>query len=250
MGFCIAGAQVIVPQFCVAAELSEIQDRGYLIVAVKDSVRPLAYRDEAGELVGLEIDLARQLAAVLLGDANAVQLLPVSNQERFPALLNDEVDLVIARTTVTVPRARIVDFSLPYYLDGTALVTLDPTAQRLADLATANIAVLYGSTTIDALRSLLPNARLVGAESYQEALAAVAAGEVTAFAADASVLTGWVQENPQYRLLPTLLSGEALAIAMPRGLQYDELRQRVNGAIEQWYADGWLQERINYWGLP
>ncbi|MEM6592000.1 MAG: transporter substrate-binding domain-containing protein, partial [Cyanobacteria bacterium P01_C01_bin.73] len=46
-----------------AAELEQIEQRGYLIVAVKDNWRPLGFRDEAGELAGLEIDIAKALAA-------------------------------------------------------------------------------------------------------------------------------------------------------------------------------------------
>jgi polar amino acid transport system substrate-binding protein len=71
-----------------------------------------------------------------------------------------------------------------------------------------------------------------------------------AFAADASVLSGWVQEYPQYRLLPTLLSAEPLCVVMPKGLQYDNMRQRVNAAITRYSTEGWLKQRAKYWGLP
>jgi polar amino acid transport system substrate-binding protein len=36
---------------------------------------------------------------------------------------------------------------------------------------------------------------------------------------------------------------------MPRGLQYDEFRREVNEAIARYIAQGWLKERIKYWGL-
>lgn len=64
------------------------------------------------------------------------------------------------------------------------------------------------------------------------------------------MLTGWVQEYPQYRLLPETLSIEALCIVMPRGLQYLELRDRVKELIKSWQSSGWLEERASYWGLP
>lgn len=69
-------------------------------------------------------------------------------------------------------------------------------------------------------------------------------------AGDASVLAGWVQEHPQYRLLPTLIGAEALSVAMPKGLQFDELRALVNNAIALYVADGWIEQRLSYWGLP
>ncbi|MGL5192033.1 MAG: transporter substrate-binding domain-containing protein, partial [Chroococcales cyanobacterium] len=50
-----------------AAELAEIQQRGQLIVAVKDNVRPMGFRAGNGNLQGFEIDIARRLAQELLG---------------------------------------------------------------------------------------------------------------------------------------------------------------------------------------
>lgn len=237
-------------QLAEAAELEEIQERGYLIVAVKDNVPPLGFRNEAGELAGLEVDLAHRLAQELLGQPDAVVLQPVANQERLSAVLQGEVDMAIARVTVTASRSRVIDFSLPYYLDGTALITPDPTVQQFSDLRGQTVAVLNGSSTISVVRSRLPSVRLTGVDSYEAAQSLLESGEAIAFAADASVLTGWVQDNPDYHLLPTLLSAEALSVVMPRGVQYDDLRRRVNEAIARLHEEGWLEERANYWGLP
>jgi polar amino acid transport system substrate-binding protein len=231
-----------------AAELAQIKERGYVIIGVKDNVRPLGFRNEAGELAGLEIDLARRVAQELLGDPNAIALRPLSNSDRIPALLSDQVDLVIARVAATPARARLVDFSKPYYLDGTTFVSRS--AMTLGDLQRQSIAVLKGSGTIAVVRSLLPQAQLVGVDSYEEAHRLLEANQVGAFAADATVLTGWVQEYPQYALLPQLVSVSALAVAMPRGLQYEDLRQRVNGAIGDWQTQGLLRQSILNWGLP
>jgi polar amino acid transport system substrate-binding protein len=123
-------------------------------------------------------------------------------------------------------------------------------AQTLKDLQQQPIAVLNGSDTIAVVRSRLPQARLVGVDSYEAARQLLEASQVNAFAADATVLTGWVQEFPQYHLLPQLVSTTALAVAMPRGLQYEDLRQRVNGAIGNWQTQGLLRQSILNWGLP
>ncbi|MDZ8188528.1 MAG: transporter substrate-binding domain-containing protein [Nostoc sp. ChiSLP02] len=233
-----------------AAEMPEIQRRGYLTIAVKDNLRPLGFRDDSGNLQGLEIDLAQRLAVDLLGKKDAVKFQPVANRDRLSVILDKKVDLAIARVTATASRARIVNFSVPYYLDGTLLVTKDTNVQQLKDLAKQKIAVLNNSSTIAKVRYYLPNAELVGVNSYQEAREQIENNAVVAFAADASVLGGWVQQYPQYRLLPTKLSTEPLSVVMPKGLQYDELRRRVNGAIARYIAEGWLEQRAQYWGLP
>ncbi len=232
-----------------AASLPEIQGRGRLIVGVKDNLRPLGFRDANGNLQGLEIDIARHLAEEILGRPDAVVLQPVANRDRISFVIENKVDLTIARVTATASRARLVDFSAAYYLDGTALVTKDATVQQVGDIVTRKIAVLNGSSTIAQVRFALPKAQLVGVDSYEQGRELLESGGAAAFAADGTVLTGWVQEYPQYHLLPSRLSTEALCVVMPRGLQYDSLRRRVNEALARWRTSGWLKQRGNYWGL-
>lgn len=233
-----------------SAELKEIEQRGQLIVAVKDNLRPLGFRDASGNLQGFEIDIAKRLAEELLGKPDAAVLQPVTNRDRLNVLLEGKVDLIIARVTATNSRARLVDLSRPYYLDGTSLITKDTSIAQLRDVATKTIAVLKGSSTIPVVKYALPTSKLVGVDSYEEARSLLENGGANAFAADQSVLAGWVQEYPQYRLLPVRLSTEALCIVMPKGLQYTNLQDRVNQAIARWQASGWLAERATAWGLP
>ena len=245
----ISIALATAPQAIAARELSEIVSEGELKVAVKDDVRPLGFINEAGNLSGLEIDIARKLAQELLEDSEAIEFVAVNNTERLQVVLEDEVDLAIARVAVTTPRSRIVDFSPYYYLDGTGIVTKNNQIQNTDELTQSRIAVLENSATIAVVRNRLPNATLIGADSYQEALELIETNRADAFAGDRSILTGWIQEYPAYKLLPQRLSGAALAIVMPKGLQYQELRSQVDSAIAEWKESGWLEERIEYWGL-
>lgn len=233
-----------------AAEMPEILRRGYLTIAVKDNLRPLGFRDASGNLQGLEIDLAQRLASDLLGKANAVKLQPIANRDRLSVVFNNQVDFAIARVTATESRSRLVSFSVPYYFDGTYLVVKDTGIQKTKDLVNRKIAVLNNSSSIADVRYYVPNADLVGVNSYQEARSQMETGEVQAFAADASLLSGWIQEYPQYRLLPDKLSTAPLSVAMPKGLQYADLRLQVNEAIARYIAEGWLKQRAQYWGLP
>lgn len=75
--------------------LRKIQDRGYLIVAVRDDVPGMGYRDpETGEYSGLETDLARAIAKTIFGDSpdsqsqhpNRVEFHPVKTHQRFSRL--------------------------------------------------------------------------------------------------------------------------------------------------------------------
>ncbi|WP_069789583.1 transporter substrate-binding domain-containing protein [Cyanobacterium sp. IPPAS B-1200] len=223
-----------------------IENRGRLLVGITEyDHRPLSFRDNEDNLQGLEIDIIHRLAQELLGNESAVEFIPLANNDRLRAVIDGKVDLAIASITVTRSRLRVVDFSHSYYLSGTALVSLQDSSISNND----TIAVLEGSSAIVLLKQNLPSVQLQGVTSYQEGLSLVAEGKVTAFAGDITLLTGWTQENPQYSLLPQVYGAYPLAIALPKGLQHQELRDKINQIMANLARQGWLQERIEYWGL-
>ena len=64
--------------------LRRIQDRGHLIVGVKDNVPGFSYRDpKTGEYSGLEIDLARAIAQQIFNDPTKVVFKPTNTQQRI-----------------------------------------------------------------------------------------------------------------------------------------------------------------------
>jgi polar amino acid transport system substrate-binding protein len=246
----LLGVHLAASPVVFSADLETIQQRGYLIVAVKDNTRPLGFTDEDGNLTGFEIAIATRLAEALFDDPRAVELRPVTNRDRLPAVLNDDVDIAIAGITVTPMRERVVNFSLPYYLNGTALITRDPAIQSLDALEQGAIALIEGSDAISPVNYTLPRATLIGVPSYQAAYDWLEMGDVDAFAGDLVVLAGWIQEYPDYWLLPTVLTAEPLAITLPKGNQYNSLRRFINDEIRQWHDEGWLESEATFWGLP
>ncbi|WP_425217321.1 transporter substrate-binding domain-containing protein [Tumidithrix helvetica] len=245
----LGGVSTIYLPEAIASDWATVQTRGRLLVGVKDYAPPLSFRDASGQWKGFEIDIAKKLAKELLGSEQLVEFVPLTNRDRLPALWNNRVDLAIAQISVTHNRTRLVDFTLPYYTDGTALVVAR--GIRKQDFTqTKGIAVIKNSATIAVLQYHFPKMSLIGVNSYQEGLAALKDGKVQAFAGDSSALVQWLKENPDYESIDRFLSHHSLAIALPKGLQYIELRERVLKTMERWRKNGWLRDRATYWGLP
>jgi polar amino acid transport system substrate-binding protein len=225
--------------------LDKIQKRGKLIIGVKDNLPPLGFRDRNGNLSGLEIDIARELAKEL---NMPLELVPLKNRDRLSALQNNQVDLAIAQITVTSNRSRLIDFSLPYYTDSTiAIAKRGTTSQELSQPSA--IGVLKNSAAIAVVQSRFPKAAIIGANSYTDGLAALQADKIKAFVGDRTSLTQWLTDHPDYEIIGQALAVHSLAIALPRGLQHLDLRDRVFDIVEKWRKNGWLKERANYWGL-
>ena len=225
--------------------LDKIQKRGKLVIGVKDNLPPLGFRDRNGNLSGLEIDIARELAKEL---NMPLELVPLKNRDRLSALQNNQIDLAIAQITVTTNRSRLIDFSLPYYTDSTiAIAKRGTTSQELSQPSA--IGVLKNSAAIAVIQSRFPKAAIIGANSYTDGLDALQSDKVKAFVGDRTSLSQWLKDHPDYEIIGQALAVHSLAIALPRGLQHLDLRDRVFDIVEKWRKNGWLKERADYWGL-
>jgi polar amino acid transport system substrate-binding protein len=195
------------------------------------------------------VAIARQLALELYGDATAVELIPVKNQDRLNVLLTGQVDCLIAQMGQNPARDRLVDFSIPYYLDSVGIITQNPQLTRREDFNQRTLGVLNNSGAIAVVKTAFPAATLVGVDSYQQAKTLLEQGQIAGFAGDNTVLTGWAQTDGTALHLPLFLSVEPLAIALPKGLQHEAFRQQVNQALLKLQSSGWLKQQWQYWGL-
>ncbi|MDB9501485.1 transporter substrate-binding domain-containing protein [Spirulina major CS-329] len=251
LGGAIALPLVPVNPLCssYATEWPEIQAQNRLTVAVKDNTPPLGFVGSDGQLQGFEIEVARAVVRQILGDDATVEFVPVQNRDRVEILYREEADITIAGVTATTMRSRLVYFSRPYYFNSTSVITRQAGITQFTDLAGQPIAVLPGSSAIAVLRHRDPSVALIGVESYQGALDLLEAGQAAAFAGDRTILIGWQQAHPAYRVLPDRLSSEPLAIAIPKGPQTGALLVAINQALQTLEESGWLQAQQIRWGL-
>ena len=87
-----------------------------LILVTTASTEPFSYYDkETGEIVGTEIDIAREAAAAL-GRTLEVRIL--SFPELLPAVADGRADIAASGITITPGRRKTVDFTIPYTTEG------------------------------------------------------------------------------------------------------------------------------------
>ena len=98
-----------------ADDLATIKQRGTLIVGVKADYPPFGFRNQAGEIVGIEPTLAEDIAKSL---GVKLELVAVSASNRIQLLQGGKIDLIIATMNDTMRRRQAVDFIKPYYYAG------------------------------------------------------------------------------------------------------------------------------------
>lgn len=107
-GLMTAGAQP-------ADTLAAIKARGKLVVGVKNDYRPYGYLDPSGQVVGLEIDLAREVAARIGVELEPV---PVIAANRMEFLNQGRIDMILATMGDTADRRRVIGMVEPNYYAG------------------------------------------------------------------------------------------------------------------------------------
>jgi len=114
---CIAG-----PARAQESLLDVVLKRDKLLVATYSTSPPLAYVDDSGKLVGLEFDMAHEIAKDLLGDPEKVEFVVVQSDGRFPAALSGKVDFGLCSTTIYPDRAARIAFTRPYLDTGGSVI--------------------------------------------------------------------------------------------------------------------------------
>ncbi len=185
--------------------------------------------DETGNYAGFDVDFCRVVAAGVLGDATAVEFVPLTAEARFTALQAGEIDVLIRNTTWTATRDgnEGVNFLFTTFYDGQGMMVPASTGfTTLEDLADANICVLSGTTTELNLTAVF-NARgipfnPVVFEDNAQLRPAYESGQCEAWTSDASQLAAFKsaiegEGGEEQFIMAEIISKEPLGPAVADG---------------------------------
>ncbi len=215
----ILGLAFLAPRAAAADDaLAAIKARGKMIVGVKADYPPFGFLDGENH-VGLEIDVLHDIAKDLLGNANAIEFVPVVSANRFQFLNTNKVDFLFATVTVTDQRMKVVDFSSPYMKSGWQILVKqsNTTIHEATDLKGKTVVVVPGSTGEAGIATLVPEANLLKLTQTSEALDAVDDGRADAFIQDTALLVGLTAQKPQYKTVGVSHDDMPIAAACRKG---------------------------------
>lgn len=136
---------------------ARIRERGAIIVGIRYDLEPFSFISANGELAGLEIDLAHELAQRWLGNPEAVIFRQLRSDTAAQHLIEGDVDIVLAGVPHTHNNEQEIDFSPPYFINGDALLTFPDTGIRaLGDVNGRTIGVVSWTDAGQRLKSAAP----------------------------------------------------------------------------------------------
>ena len=180
--------------------LAEVQARGSLRCGVSTSAIGFAEPQDDGSFKGFDADFCRAVAAVVLGDAGAVEFVGTTAAERFALLASGEVDVLFRNTTWTQSRDTELggDFGPTTFYDGQQIMGKAEfgftDGSTLVDVDGARLCTNAGTTTE---KNITEGARVVGAEielvtveNFPEAMDLFRQGSCDLVTTDGSALFG------------------------------------------------------------
>jgi polar amino acid transport system substrate-binding protein len=208
---------------------------------------PIALRQD-GQLAGIEIDFARQLAPFLNRELVVV---PLGREDLMPALLDRRIDVIMSGIAKpTTPQYRLT-FSHPYLYTGLATLVRQADARLYTSPAsilnsTRPVGVAAGS---DAARFApqLSTRRLTQYPDLAGAVQALRQGEVDLVIAEAHLLGWYARQDPSLAGIWMFLNNNQL-VWMFR-VEDAATCAQTNAVLDWWRQDGTLNRTLRKW-LP
>jgi polar amino acid transport system substrate-binding protein len=229
-----------------AALQPEVVKPGTLTVCTSFGFAPFEFMRD-GQPAGFDIDLAKAVAQQL-------KMKPVFVNGDFRdiqsgLLLNEgKCDVAVAGMTINGERARVLDFSSPYFdaaqamvaKQGSEFVTLD-------DLKGGKIGVQDGTTTELYVRDNAPDStKVVPFTTPGDVTAAIKKGRVDAGVYDSTVVGDIVAKNPRLAVVATFATGEQYGMAVKKNASVDLLRF-INNVLAELKRNGGYDKIYNRW---
>jgi general L-amino acid transport system substrate-binding protein len=248
LGYVVAisafGAAISAVPALAGKDLDGIKSRNVVRCGVGPGTPGFHFPDSGGKWSGFNVDFCKALAAAVLGNPDAIELQPLTNEQRNPALQTGQVDVLLMNVTRTYSRSTQVGFHFAptIFYDGQGLMVAKSVgAKSIKDLDGATICVKPSTTTelslADTFRKLGLKYTPVNITEQAEINKAFTGGRCDVMTDDSTELAAHrstFQNAADYEILPERLSKEPLSPAVRYGDDhwYEIVDWTVNALVQ------------------
>lgn len=222
------------------SDVDYIKDKGTLVVGITD-FEPMDYKDDSGEWVGFDADMAKMVAESLGVD---VEFVEIDWDNKIMELKSKNIDVVWNGMTLIDEVKNSMECTNAYCSNGQVIVTTDES--KLDDLSKLTFAVEAGSAGEAVAEEEGYNANSVASQA--DALMEVASGTSDAAIIDLLMASAMIGEGTSY---PDLIrSDELTSEEYGVGCRKDsDLAAYINEQLTKAYKDGKTQEIAEKYGI-
>lgn len=243
---------ILISVGAVLAQESFIEEGETIIIGFDDTFAPFGFKDEEGNIVGFDIDLAEE---VLSRMNVSYEFQPIDWTTKETELNTGNIDAIWNGYSVTDEREKVVDFSLPYIENRQIiLVKADSEIQNKGDLAGKTIATQADSASLEGILkdkefvASLDGEAPITYSTFVEVFADLDNGRVDAIVVDETLATYYLTINKQaddYRILEDNFGEENYAVGFRKSdTAFLEL---FNATLQEVMDDGTFDEIKEKW---
>ncbi len=228
--------------------LETIQTRGTIIVAMEGTWAPWTYHDEADQLVGYDVEVAKAVASKLGVECEFVEgewdgLLAGLSAGRY--------DIMVNGVDITGDRQKTYDFSAPYAYNRTAVIVSGDNQEinALEDLKGKSTANTISSTYATIAEEY--GATVTGVDDLNQTFELLLSGRIDATLNAEVTYYDYMKAHPDANIRIAALTKDTNQVGIPmrKGSETAALREAVDKALAELSADGTLTElAVKYFG--
>ena len=223
-----------------------------IVVGLDDTFAPMGFKDDKGEIVGFDIDLAKAVGQKL---GIPVEFKSINWDSKVIDLNNKNIDVIWNGLTITEERKKEVLFSVPYLQNSQVVVTkAGSTIKSKADLKGKVVAAQSQSSGEEAFKkdSVSKDVKeLKTFDQYDQAFLDLEAGRVDAIIVD-EIMARYIQktkENQAKKALYAILTEDFGKEDYGIGARKTDtlLVEKINAALEELKKDGTFDKIYKQW---
>jgi cystine transport system substrate-binding protein len=229
--------------------LAAIQAKGEIVVAMEGTWAPWTYHDEAGELVGYDVEVAQAVAEEL---GVKVSFAESGWDSLLAGLESGRYDIIVNGVEIDEARQEKFDFSVPYAYNRTAVIVRgdNEEIQSMEDLEGKQTANTISSTYAAVAQKY--GAEVTGVDDLNQTFELLTSGRIDAtLNADVSY-HDYMRAHPEADIKIACLDPDPTQVAIPmrKGEESAALREAIDKALTQLSEDGTLTElSTKYFGV-
>ncbi|MCX7710606.1 MAG: amino acid ABC transporter substrate-binding protein [Clostridia bacterium] len=226
----------------------KVKDKGEFILGLDENFPPMGFRNEKGEIVGFDIDVAKEACSRL---GIKLKLQPINWDSKDQELNTGNIDCIWNGFTIKEDRKKNVLFSSPYMKNRQVLIVMDKSGYtKPADLEGKKLGLQAASSAADALASSADfKGKLKEVVEFKDnmtALMDLEKGGVETVLMDEIVARYYITaQNKGYRVLDESLASEEYGVGFRKNDQ--ELMKKFQETLDAMAKDGKLAAISNQW---
>jgi len=248
----LIGTMVVVLSFApamAANTLDKIKTRGEIVIGVKADYRPYGYLDESGKNVGMEIDMAQDLAKRL---GVKLKLVNVQTAQRNEFLIQGKIDLILATMSENPQRRAVLGVVDPgYYAGGTSVLTKKSNHftkwEQLRGKKVCGTQGAYYNKRVAEIYGV----EIVAFPGTAEALTDLANGNCVAFLQDSTLITGMLSDPKwkDYEMPMPTEDEKSWHLAVPKDELNGPYGEFIKDVVISWHKTGFMLDLEKKWQL-